>query len=474
MLRKIYQKPSKPIKALLDFMTKHPLASFFIFLVILLGLLGLSRYLKVLKQQQTSKPETSITKESEIYSVGQLPYVKVQAQVDKAGVITVVAQTGGVVQRLYVSEGDRVSQGQRLVRLSTNYQGGSLQSVSRKIAQEQYQNYQESYNEQKAVFAAQRDLASLAEDNSKELAEISRQSAVGTGDLLNYNKELLDQLNQAVALDPTNTTLKVSRNQIKAAYESAAAQLRQLEYQTAKDKPPLKTAETKKELTLNQLAVQEKAFELQGKLLKLQLDLAYIQESLLYPAAPFSGQVQQVFVKKGELVSPGTPIATVVGDANEITAVAYVSKNIAGNVSATYPSEIDLGEAQIELRPTFVSNEATRGTLYTILYDIPAKYSQLLANKEYVTVRVPLGYASSLTKEQGVYVPIDAVHNTQGGSFLLVVDDRCQAEAKQVELGSLYGQFIQVYGDLAEDEKVVLNRNVVSGDKIKNKDLNCS
>jgi len=456
------------------FIADHSLLAFFGLLAVLLVLLGVSRYYKAQKQKQAVKPPKNIAKEAEVYQVGSFPYVKVQAQVDKAGVITVVAQTGGVVQKIYVPEGKQVKKGQTLVRLSTNYQGGSAQSISRQLAQKQYENFEASYQDQKQALAKQKEIAQLSDENSQELADISRQSAIGTEDLVHLNKEILDQLEKAIEADPNNLTLKTSRAQIKAAYENANAQLRQLKHQADETKPPAEIPQAKKEATLAQLAVQEKALDLQKDVLKLQLDLARIQESLLYPAAPFAGRVEQVFVKPGQMVSPGTPIATIVGQTNDITATAYVSKNIAKNVSTTTASEIEVGDETIKVLPTFVSNEATRGVLYSILYDIPAEYGQLLGNKEYVMVKVPLGYTSNLTQGEGVYVPIDAIHNTQSGSFLLVVGPNCQTESKQVEVGPLYGQFAYVYGDVVEGEPVVLSRNVVAGDRIKSEVLGCN
>jgi len=481
---------NKFFKKITNFIGKHALVSFFILLAILLGLLFASKKIKEAKQKEALQPETKVSKEVGVYEVGEFPYVKVQAQIDKAGIVTVVAQTGGVVQKVYVNEGQAVKRGNWLVGLSTNYQGSSVQTVSRQLAQKQYDNFVETYDDQKDLLKKQKVMVEKVDDNSDELAEINAKSIEGTNDLINYNEEVLEQLEKAIAADPTNVTLKMSRNQTKAALESAKANLRQLEYQTDENNPPADLSNLQKDTAIKQIELQEKALDLNKEILKLQLDLARIQESLLYPSAPFTGTVQQIFVNKGQMVSPGTPIATIVGDSNDITATAYVSKNIAKNVSVTSPSEIVVDDNKFELAPSFVSNEATRETLYTILYDIPEEYNAILGNKEFVMVKVPLGYSSDMGNSEGVYVPIDAVHNTQTGAYVLVVEEGtartdktdgvveispCVVKSRKVEIGPLYGQFAYIYNGLSKNDYVILDRNVVEGDYIKTSDVSfCS
>ena len=457
------------LKRFTNFIGNYTIVSFFILLTVLLGLLVVSRQIKHENQTKHINTSESISKSVELYKVGKFPYIKVQAQIDKAGVITVVAQTGGVVQKIYVNEGQAVKRGNWLAGLSSNYQGASAQTVSRQLAQKQYENFEATYNDQKDLLKKQKDIANLADENSDELAEINKKSIEGTKDLISYNEEILAQLDQII--DATgDLTMQMSRAQFKASLENAKTGLRQIEYQTDKNNSPSKFSELQKDVTVGQINVQEKALDLNREILKLQLDLAKIQESLLYPASPFTGVVQQVFIKKGQLVSPGTPIATILGDSSDITATAYVSKNTAKNVSATSPSIISLDNDSFEVLPSFVSNEATRGTLYSILYDIPEQYNAILGNKEFVMVKVPLGYANDTGNSEGVYIPIDAIHNTQDGAYVLLIGDDCIAKSKKIELGPLYGEFAYIYSGLANDESVIMNRNVVEGDKVVSED----
>ena len=471
---------NKTFKKITDFIGRHALLSFFILLAILLGLLFVSKQIKEKKQKESVKPETVVSKKVDVYEVGKFPYIKVQAQIDKAGIVTVVAQTGGVVQKVYVNEGQAVKKGNWLAGLSSNYQGASVQTVSRQLAQKQYENFEATYDDQKDLLNKQKEMTNLIDDNSDELLKISKKSIEGTNDLINYNEEILAQLDEMVE-STGSLTSQMSRAQIKAALENAKSGLRQLEYQTDEKNPPTKLSNLQKDGTIKQIELQEKALALNKDILRLQLDMARIQESLLYPAAPFTGVVQQVFVKKGQFVSPGTPVATIVGDSSDITATAYVSKNTAKNVSITSPSKIVVDDSDFSLVPSFVSNEATRGTLYTILYDVPEEYNAMLGNKEFVMVKVPLGYSNDIGNSNGVYVPIDAIHNTQSGAYVLIAQtgnsrlDKadgfvemplCTAKSSKVEVGPLYGQFAYVYSGVSKGENVILNRNVVEGDVV--------
>ena len=110
----------------------HPILSVVVTLVILLGLIAIQSTLRKPKAEpEATKPARAV----DIFSIGQAPRVKAQAQIKKSGVIKIVAQTARVVQQIPVKEGQTVSQGQNLAYISTSYGGGSTLSVQRQIAQ---------------------------------------------------------------------------------------------------------------------------------------------------------------------------------------------------------------------------------------------------------------------------------------------------------------------------------------------------
>jgi hypothetical protein len=69
---------------------------------------------------------------------------------------------------------------------------------------------------------------------------------------------------------------------------------RTTEQQAANDKAPALLSNLQKDVTLKQLEVQEKTLQLNRDVAKLQVNLAYVNEALMYPASPFAGKVEKL------------------------------------------------------------------------------------------------------------------------------------------------------------------------------------
>ena len=69
----------------------------------------------------------------------------VTGEIEKSGVVTVVALTPGIVSKINFREGASVSKGTVLMNLATNYQGGNASRAQRQIAGVQYQNILDTY-----------------------------------------------------------------------------------------------------------------------------------------------------------------------------------------------------------------------------------------------------------------------------------------------------------------------------------------
>jgi multidrug efflux pump subunit AcrA (membrane-fusion protein) len=91
--------------------------------------------------------------------------------------------------------------------------------------------------------------------------------------------------------------------------------------------------------------------------------IAQINEALMYPSSPFSGVVERIYVKEGQAINPGTPIAQISGDAQGLKAIAYLSREMAQSISQADPSNIILGKEVYTAVPFFVSTDATDGNL---------------------------------------------------------------------------------------------------------------
>jgi RND family efflux transporter MFP subunit len=448
---------------------RKPLTSFFVVLLVLFILIAVGSFLRKPKQEATVTPPE---KEVAAYSIGTAPTVKVQAQIEKSGVIKVVAQAPGIVSTINVSEGQEVGRGTTLVSLSSNYQGGNAASVQREIAYTTNKNAKDTLDIQKDVIKKQRDIANKSDDNSDQLRDITSKSIDETKSLLSLNQDIVSSLNSTLStLESTNVggandAQILQTKQIISQYQSAVNQLqagvRASEYQGAGDKPPADLSNMTKDLTQRQLDLQEKALNLSVEISGLQLKLAQIQEATMYPAAPFAGVVDRIYVTEGEAVNPGTPIALIHG-AQKLKAVARVPREIAQKLSQVDEATLSIDGKSYKTAPAYISTEATDGSLYSVIFDVPTDFQNNLTNNEFITVELPVGYADTSTAVP--FVPLDAIYQSADASYVFVIRDG-KATTKKIKLGSIIGQYAQVASGLSQGDEIILTRTVVAGDRV--------
>jgi len=213
-----------------------------------------------------------------------------------------------------------------------------------------------------------------------------------------------------------------------------------------------------------QLDIQEKALDLNKEISELSLNIAKISESLMYPATPFAGRVERVFVKPGQKIDAGTQIAVISGNTTKSVAVVRVPSKTAGLISKIEDTEFTVGQNHFSLKPRYVSSQATDGQLYTVIYDIPQEYEANLSNGEFINVSIPIGYAD--TGSATPFIPLDAVSQTQNETTVYVVNNNTVA-FRNVKLGNVVGRFVEVNEGLSDGDIVILDRDIVVGDQIK-------
>ncbi len=468
----VNQKRKVYYKKFIGHAQKRPIATFLGLLLMLLGLIIISNVINKPKPEAT---ETSLpTKEVEIYTIGQSPKITVQAQVEKSGVIRVVSLGAGVVQSINVEVGQEVGAGTNLISMSTNYQGGNAFSVQRQLAQVQYKNAKDTFKTNVELIDQQKELADKSDKNSDELRSISNQSLDSTRGLIGLNNEILTTLEaQQVELENTNVggandsailQTKQLRSQLMSGNSQLEAALRSTEYANSSDEIPAELSNLSRDIAVKQLELQKKALGLNLEVSRLSLTLAQINEALMYPATPVTGVVERIFVREGQVLSPGMPIAQISGASDSLIAVAFLNREIAQGVGRASASTLYVGKESFESVPFYVSSEATDGSLYTAQYAIPQELASLVTDKGYITIQIPVDFPN--TGSVIPFVPIDSVFQTQDQAYLFVVKNG-KAESKKVNLGQVIGRFVEVTKGLSESDQVILNRNVISGDPVK-------
>jgi multidrug efflux pump subunit AcrA (membrane-fusion protein) len=453
----------------------HPLQYFF-------GLMGVVMFFIVLTFViQTPKTKVAVeekkAKTVEIFSIGKAPRISMQGKVEKSGVIKITALTGGVVQNIYKHEGDKVNRGVWMFGLSTNYQGAVSQSVSRQIAEKNLQFLTDTYDAQKDVITKNKDTANKAEAQASILRDISYKSIEETNNLIKLNDSILSMMDdQLSALDAINVngssnsaimSLKQGKSQIVATLNQAHASVRAAEYQTNGDNEPGAIARNQRDATLRQLEIQEKSLDLNREIAQLNVRLAQIQESLMYPSAPFNGTVERINVKVGQNVTAGTVLATLTGAQNTATITVLTSRNIATSISRIEPSVITIGDKDIQMYPSYVSSEPTDGTLHTVFFNLPEEYGANFSNDQVILVDMPIGTAQSSAAVP--FIPLDAIYQTDTESYVYVVRAEkgvTKAASLKVTLGEVMGDYVEVKNGLTSGDRIILDRNVIEGDVV--------
>ncbi len=479
------------------FIKRRPLTSFLLVLGLLLVILLVS---KLTQQAPDEKPTQKLTKSVQVYSIGEGPQATFQAKIEKSGVVQIMAQSPGIVRRIDIKEGEKVNEGQQIISLASNYQGGNASSVQREIAQTQYQNILDTFGDQNQLIQKQRDIATASAENAQQTRDITRQSVDETRNLINVNQTQLDQANQSLqtlqqnnpagnqqpgalnqqpgalnqqpgalnqqpgSIQNTAGTMQSTVGQLESGVNTLRQSLRNIEYQAANDKPPAQLANFQKELALKQLDVQSKTLELNKEVARLQVSLAYVNEAVMYPSSPFTGIVERIAVKEGQSVTAGTLLATVTANDVESTAILLVPQNVAQAIKLGEPSHIMINDKSIAVTPYYVSSQATDGQLYSVFYKIPKDKQKDLSDGDYISIQVPLGAAKTTSFDP--LIPIDAVYQTQDQAYVMVANKN-KAENKIIKPGQVFGNYVQVQSGLNSGDQIIMNRNVIAEDKVK-------
>jgi len=455
---------SKKVGRVID---KRPLTSLSVALGVLLLLLVLGM---ILQRKPEEAKKLEVVKTIQTFRIGKNPQIVQSAKVEKTGIAKITSQMGGIVSTIAVTEGQEVRKGQNLLSLANNYQGGNASSIQRELAGIQYKNTKETFDLQKDIIQKQRDIANKSRENTEELRKITDQSVSDTQSIIDLNNTILSTLNTNLTnlrnsnVGGSNDQLILSTQQMISQFQGANNQLnsgiRQTRYTVDTNKPANQLADLQKDIALKQLEAQEKALQLGLDSSGLQLQLAQIQESLMYPVAPFNGIIERINVTVGQSVAPGGPLLTIHGEQSQ-KAVLLVPQDIAKISSRVAPSVLTIGRKTYETIPYYVSSEATDGQLYAIYYAIPSEFQDELTNNSYIQVKLPLSSVTSALP----YIPVDAVYQGQNESYVYV-NSKNVAATKKVELGNVYGQFVEIKNGLSDTDEIILNRNVISGDKV--------
>lgn len=202
--------------------------------------------------------------------------------------------------------------------------------------------------------------------------------------------------------------------------------------------------------------------------LQKKRETAIAQMAMSTVKAPFTGVIDVVYQKVGELAAPGQPILTIV-NMNEMKVKADVSENYVRAVRPNAPVEVDF--------PSFgMSTDATIRAVSNIINPMNRTFSVEVRIPNSTGVLKPNGIATLRIKDfeadSSLVVPAIAISKDAKGDFLFKISDqdgKPVAVKQYVETGRSSNGSTRVTKGLASGDKVVVEgfNEVANGDEVR-------
>lgn len=434
-----------------------PMRVFWIFVVVLLSIIIA---LGVLRKEQ---PESEGTEYNATYAdvSGFEISIKALGEVNDSSVVTIYAQTAGIVTSVLKPSGSYVTSGQTIVTLDNTYSGANASAIQSAIATAQLGNYEKTYEKQLDLLNTQRELADKQVQNQEELRKLGRAGSDRTESIIETNQTAITSIKSSIAelssqsgTEDQVQSLTSTLNQLEATNAQLITANDAAKYQSSDDNPPAGLSNVQRDLTKKQLDIQETALNLNGEILRLQSKAAQIAVSLTRPSSPLGGEVVEIYVSQYDVVSPGMPLATVRSNQGSISLTSYVpfgaSELIDSNtkVIASYKGELYEGSV------TYVATYPTKGDMYAVTVTLDSG-SKPLPNNSYIelefTLPAPCNYLTGIC-----YLPLDSITITDEHTYAYYVKDN-NLQSIEVDLVDVIGNAAQVTGVIETNQFVYPN-----------------
>ena len=254
-----------------------------------------------------------------------------------------------------------------------------------------------------------------------------------------------------VRLDPRTAADQLASSKAQVAAADAQLEAARREYERNR-----RLAEKRyiSQAAMDQAETQYRAAEAQAKASIALAGVASTQTTFTTLVAPYTGVVASVAAEVGDLASPGTPLLTVY-DPTELRVVAQVPESYAPHVALDRPVRITVpgsgGDARTleatrtQLLPTVNPATHTREARLAL----PAS-AQGAAPGMFARAYLPLALADA----PRIAVPATAVVRRPEFTAVYVVDAGGRAQLRQVRLGRVSGDRVEVLSGLAAGDRI--------------------
>ena len=354
-------------------------------------------------------------------------------------------KSAGVVQELFVEQGDRVTQGQVIARMDSDQLRAQIVQNEASVAEAQAQ-LDDAINGASSTDIGQAE-AAVAAARAQLQDAIARQNQ--TQEELKLSQRLIAQ--RAIARSDLDRTINENRSASANVEQSIArvdeAEQRLFDQQDGNDAETIAQAEAR-------LA------RAQGQLQAVEVQLGDTQVR-----APFDGIVTQRFASEGAFVTPTATASDVtsatstaiVAIASGLEVVAEVPEADIGSIEGgqsveiqadAFPEEIFEGEVRL-IAPEAIERQNV--TVFQVRVQLLTGLDQLRSN-----MNVNATFVGN-TLEAALVVPAVSIITQGGESGVLVPDEDDRAQFEPVVLGAPVGDRIQIIDGLEAGDRVFID-----------------
>ena len=176
---------------------------------------------------------------------------------------------------------------------------------------------------------------------------------------------------------------------------------------------------------------------------------------ILSISSPAQASIQELFVKTGDYVESGSPLALLVKNSNQVLKADLPAKEIRHLAEISTANFIPAGGSHIMKLKDLNGKKISQGNMTTAQNGYIPVYFSFSGN----SMETPGGYAEVFlicNERDGVIsVPKDALLEIQGNNYVYVKDHDHSFEKKLVKTGASDGERIEVTEGLEEGETVV-------------------
>ena len=410
---------------------------FFIFLfIVIIGLLAfrIVDRLNVKQQEEVQKSQieeeiivpvrTALVEKGEVNS-----FLKVTGVVEANETVRVTSEIMGQAKEVKVKNGEEVKRGDILITLGD-------EQIKIQVAQAQATL--------DSVQASSDKIKSGARPQVIKQAESALLQAKMNRDSVEENYLRMKKLFTEKAIS------EQQYEQAKNQYEIADVQ-----YQSAQESY---------ELVIEGAAEEDiKSVEAQVRQAKAALDMAKYQLKNTQITAPISGKVTSISVSSGEMISPSIPLLSIIDVSRIFVKVGISEKDI---------SKIKEGQ-KVSLEIDAFPEEKFRGEVVSkgVAVDQISKTLEVKIEILQSEVDIPIGVFARgdilvKTNQNALIVPSSALTRKKTGIYVYVIEEGI-ARQKEVVLGIIQDERVEILDGLSEEEEIVVLGNQELEDGLK-------